>query len=587
MRSKGFLSRWYLVMLLGLLAAAPGCEDENAPKTWVGKLGEDRKRPGAMRHLRQLWETRVTAAHDNLQDREVQAFLNEALPAIVDAFRAHPQEVSTRKEAIPILAGCHDPRAVPALLSALEFSPGNSDSERIALQAAQALEVLRPTSPDALQKLLAGIDRAVGSQGSAPQIREAILLTLGAIGDRSVVPRLRDILKRPLDQQDFRTARGACQALGRLGDPAAVDALVYALYVRVRSNGVFPYAARALVHLGATVAVPAIINAMEGHNGEVMLLLQSYATAPGAEVPPPGTLQGVALDALRGFADRRAIAPLITLAQNRTVLTDAPSARLLRARAAEALAYSALPLPPNDPERARAYDVVAQLFNEEPVAQGDMAGLTADSLAMFGDPRAAGVIAARLNDRQLQNPGAEPIAYRIGLMSPLARAVRHGDIATYDRVSTVTRSLLERLSHDPEAQDPDSQNQLRQIRTGLQEVDAVAAVARDCTDGDLACYRGKLSATNRDILRKVFRMMAWTLVDNAEARGLLLARGNSTDPPIRQAIHLAVDAMSPHGCAECITRLEAIVQEEHNQESKSLLHLDAEFLIARLRARAQ
>jgi hypothetical protein len=73
---------------------------------------------------------------------------------VAEAFIAHPEEVSTRKEAIEILAPSRDVRAVPALLSALNFHVGNTDSERIALRAAQALRELHPNTPAAVQGLL-------------------------------------------------------------------------------------------------------------------------------------------------------------------------------------------------------------------------------------------------------------------------------------------------------------------------------------------------------------------------------------------------------------------------------------------------
>ena len=80
-------------------------------------------------------------------------------------------------------------------------------------------------------------------------------------------------------------------------------------------------------------------------------------------------------------------------------------------------------------------------------------------------------------------------------------------------------------------------------------------------------------------------MIAWTGGDSPAARQALLSQANNADLLVRRSIHVAIDALSPHGCAECVTRLQQVIDTEQGQESKSLLHLEAQMLIARLRAR--
>jgi predicted HAD superfamily phosphohydrolase YqeG len=70
------------------------------------------------------------------------------------------------------------------------------------------------------------------------------------------------------------------------------------------------------------------------------------------------------------------------------------------------------------------------------------------------------------------------------------------------------------------------------------------------------------------------------------ARQALLQRADNPDPLARRSINIAIDTLSPHGCPECITRLDSIISAEQGQESRSLMNLEQEMLIARLRARA-
>jgi HEAT repeat protein len=322
MRSTGLL-RLGLIVCLGLTAAGTtGCENENDPKTWVGKLGTTNKRPGAMRRLRQMWESRLasTTPPNNLQDPGIVAFINDAIPTVAQSFIDHRDEIATRKEAIEILATARDPRAIPALLAALEFSPGNSESERIALRAAQALREMHPeNNAEVTRRLMATIDRASSNSGSAPSIREAVIQALGAIRAREAVPVLVRVLKRPIDQQEIRTARAAADALGVIGDSGqeVVDALIYGLFLNVRRANAFNNCSRALVRLGPDAAVPRLLATVQNQNPEVTLLINSYANVPGMTAPPPGYQQATSIDVLRNFADARSIDPLLALLRDR------------------------------------------------------------------------------------------------------------------------------------------------------------------------------------------------------------------------------------------------------------------------------
>ena len=304
MRTNRFLPRLTLMACLALSAATVGCDDENDPATHVKKLNADNRRPAAMRKLRELFLARLsmTRPPNNVADPSVKAFLDATLPAVAEAFTAHPEEVSTRKEAIEILAGSNDVRAVPALLSALNFHVGNTDSERIALQAAQALRALHPNQPAAVQGLLGAIDRASANSGNSPAIRESVVYALGAIGDRGAVDTLKRLLQRPIRDQEIRTARAAADALGEIGDVSASDALVYGLYLNIRTGSsranAFNNCARALVKLGPDAAVPRLMATISNENVLVTDLLRSYETEPGMPPMPPGFMKSQAIDCL-------------------------------------------------------------------------------------------------------------------------------------------------------------------------------------------------------------------------------------------------------------------------------------------------
>lgn len=602
MTSKRWIGRATLIACLSLSAVSvTGCDDERDPKTWVSKLSDTTKRPGAMRRLSQLWRERLATARDNLQDPQVRAFLNDALPKVVEAYTGHPEEMATRREAMPILAGSRDPRAIPAYISALQFTTGNAESEGMALESARAVLAMceppgapRSATPPpecprgnaALVTALTGaIDRAIGNSGNAPRIRESVIQVLGALGDRTVSERLKQLLMRPIEQQEIRTARAAADALGRLGEPTAADALVYGLYLNVRRANATNNCARALVRIGADAAVPKLIETLRPlGNPMVTQLLTSYGSVPGMSPPPPGYQQSAAIDVLRSFADPRGIDPLLALLRDDASMRAPGQDHVgsdVRAAAAETLAYTGLALPSADPRRAQIFDAISAVFRAgTPGGEDDMSPAVAPALVLLGDPRAVDLLVTRLRARELQ--GADKVPYRLGLLMPLASAVRHASFAQFDQLATTAQTELDQLMQ----QHADDAAAIRPVANQLQTIRQVASVARDCNDGDLACYQGKLGDREKAVVRKAAYMIAWTGSENAAARQSLLQRADNPDPLARRSINVAIDALSPHGCPECITRLEGIITAEQGQESRSLMNLEQEMLIARLRARA-
>ena len=580
MSSTRLASRLVLVATLSLGSAAlVGCENENEPATWVNKLSETAKRPAAMLRLRQMWESRLSTAHpsNNLQDPGVQAFIAAAVPQVSQAFVDHRDEIGVRKEAIEILASCNDPRAIPALLSALEYTPGNTESERIAQRAAQALRDLHPANnPQVVARLLATIDRASSNSGGGPGIREAVIQALGAIGDHAAVDVLVRVLKKPIADQEIRTARAAADALGAIGDTSqpVIDALIYGLYLNVHRANAFNNCARALTRLGAPAAVPRLLATVSNQNPEVTLLIQSFASVPNMPPVPPGLQQSTAIDVLRSFADPAAIDTLVSLLRNRETVAN------VRGAAAETLGYTGLALGATDPRREVIYSQLSTTFNEgTPGGADDMAPTVAPALVLLGDPRTVPIIVHRISTPQMS--AADAVPYRLGLLMPLASAVRHDSFAQFDQLAERAAQQLAALV----AADAGAAEEVAPIQRQLATIRQVASVAHDCADGDLACYRERLGNAEKNVVRKAAYMIAWTGGDSPAARQALLSQANNADLLVRRSIHVAIDALSPHGCAECVTRLQQVIDTEQGQESKSLLHLEAQMLIARLRAR--
>jgi HEAT repeat protein len=595
MRRANKLARWTLVLTLAFSsgAALSGCEDENDPHTWVNKLGNDARRPAATARLHRMFEEAMgrTTPPQNPRDPAVRRFLDVALPPLVQAFQAHREDTGSRGEAMSIFALSQDPRAIPALLAALQYTVGSNESERLALRAVQALKDMAPQIPAAnrpavVSGLIGLLDRAQGRGRNPVQIRINSIQALSALHATEAVQPLIAILTRPIAEQDIDTARAAADALGELGDARAVDALVYGLFINIRvgpnSQEAYLYALRGLARLGPAAAVPRLVSTMQGENSQVNQLIQSYATVPGAPEIPPGLVATRTANALATFASADAVQPLLTLMLN----TQTPTAS--RGAAGEALAYTGLAYPTLRPVIQSA---LTRVFGENvPRANVESdapwgATIMAAPLGLLGDPASIPLMQDAINNPTLNDAQHSPA--RVELLGSFAQLARHGNVVTFTGLAQAARTHVQQLMHENE-EDPATQQGGTATLQALDRLDRVITVPQQCNDGDMVCYVRMLGNADISVVRKAAYMIAWTTpaASQAQARNALLERVSHPDNLVRRSIMVAIDALSPSGCPDCITRLQALVDSEHNQESRLLSHLDALLLMTRLRDRA-
>lgn len=584
MRRNHLFARATLALAITLSSSAfvAGCENEADPKTWVKKLSEPARRTGAMVRLKKLFDDTLAGANQDVNNPRVRAFLDSAIEAVARTFVANPDDNIMRKEAIEILAESKDPRAIDALLSALTFRAGSQDSERIALRAVQGLKTMVANIPEAkrsavVQGLVAVLDRAQGNGGNMMQIRFHALNALGLLHATEAVDSITRLLSRRLAEQEISTARAAADALGIIGDPRGVDALIYGLFLNVRGQNAFPHCQRALARIGAQHAVPKLLITLNGQNQQVNALIAEYGNIPNGPPVPEGLVKSTTADVLREFASPDAVQPLLAL------LNSTSEPENVRAAAAEALAYTAIAIPAQRPAILRALHA-AFSRDRNPSEESGWSALTfASKLSLIGDPSSIPLVLAALNHRQIQSFQYAP--QRVALLLAFASLARHGNVADFDRIEgELRRQFNAALAADASL--------AREIRPQLQTLDklrAVIEVVRTCNDGDTACYIRSLDSQTSESVRKAAYMLAWTTPEaqRPQAIAALEAKLNSPDLLVRRSIMFAIDALTPNGSPSTISKLQELIRNEEGQESKILSHLWAELLIGRLRSRTQ
>jgi HEAT repeat protein len=222
---------------------------------------------------------------------------SSAVPALIDALRDDDPRI--RQAACTALGKIGDPSAVPALIACL-------DQRNISEVAANALvQIGKPAVPALIETLTNPNER----------VRKAACTALGQIGDPSAVPALITCLDywyisqaaanaliqigkpaipaliETLTNPNERVRKAACTALGQIGDPSAVPALIACLDKRDISEA----AANALIQIDKP-AVPALIEALTS---------------------PSNRARSAACTALGKIGDKTAVPKLITCLKDR------------------------------------------------------------------------------------------------------------------------------------------------------------------------------------------------------------------------------------------------------------------------------
>ncbi|RYZ37459.1 MAG: HEAT repeat domain-containing protein [Myxococcaceae bacterium] len=209
--------------------------------------------------------------------------------------------------------------------------------------------------PSSLDPLTAAIDPSA-SDSSEQQVNKAIVGALGKIGDARAVPSLVPLLRnkdnytrieavqvlgalkaKPAVDSLIAMAtdeaaepflnKKAIEALGQIGDPRAIPALLRTLTKERRGVSFYVESSFALYQLGAPAA-DALLPALEGKDAELL----SWAKAQGVN---PASYPMKVAQVLGDLKDKRAVAPLVK--QLAFKHTDPQIQALVRMQAADSL----------------------------------------------------------------------------------------------------------------------------------------------------------------------------------------------------------------------------------------------------------
>lgn len=264
-------------MLALAVMASPACKepDPNKFETHTERIKDAEKRPQGFSGLETLVKT-VATAQENADLK--QEFVDKAVPVFVEVWDDASEQ---RTKMLQMCLDIGHPGCAPVWNKAIMLD-GSSEAREAAILALQGVSKAKAegsldTVIEQLDKLIADPKNDGGER--AGEVRALLVDTLAAIGSPKALPVLIKSLEQPEDKQPVGVHRKVADALGAIGDPSSVDALLTATY-RVpdafTTTNIAERVKIALASIGEP-AVPRVVAMLKGEHAEVQKLAAQHS----------------------------------------------------------------------------------------------------------------------------------------------------------------------------------------------------------------------------------------------------------------------------------------------------------------------
>jgi HEAT repeat protein len=340
----------FTTLLAAVLAASAttGCKksDPNALQTHIDALAQTEARAEAFKQLERL----VSGIAQDKEDPRRQEFADVVLPKFEEVY-SDDDFAPYREQMLNMALMMKRPEAAGMWIKALEID-GSAEGHKQAKLALQGIREAKATAAaDQIIKQFAKLtespskDMAAGEEGA---LRYEMARTLGELRAKAAVEPLIKALGQPEETQPKPVFKAAIDALGQIGDPAAVDVLISVQFAVADAPGTQSLGERAVRALGAIgePAVPKLLETMAGNNTkvndlaaekgvDVQIVQQSAVRILGVIGSP------TAVDALISYMPQRDCAgdEVVDLESEEMADFDQSVAVSLRAFSANALGY--------------------------------------------------------------------------------------------------------------------------------------------------------------------------------------------------------------------------------------------------------
>lgn len=302
-----------------------GCEDENKPEYWLGKLDDKKWQPQAIKRLKQFFEDGMGRSGNDITKPEMKELLDKLADPLTKLYVDEYQNLDekTREALINLLASLRDKRTEPALIKAFEEFGKRGRGGRDVKWAARAVRDMNIKSASAAVFAAFKATKPSTKEGAYfRDLNEALL----AVPDPAWVGDLNAMLvedfpvPKPGDVEAMKEMRDkayrvitAAQILGELGEASAVPGLLKVILDPTKNDA----ANEALLAL-TKIGKPAVDAAVKLLKNEDPALAEFHKKqiqkVSGADKPPEGNPHVARAAIILGTIGRKeAIEPLIAV----------------------------------------------------------------------------------------------------------------------------------------------------------------------------------------------------------------------------------------------------------------------------------
>ena len=291
--------------LLSALVFTSACKepDPNKFETHIERLKNADTRSQGFIGLEKLTKT-VLDAQDN-QDL-LDEFSAKVIPALEEIY---PEAEEQQEKILELLRAVGRPEGAPVWNMALQLDGSAGARKKVMV----ALDGIKKSKADGSVEQMIELQEEIlkkpaldDSETDSGKVRLMLAETFGTIKDKRAVPVLIKVMEQTTEVQPVAVHRAAAKALGRIGDPSAVDALLTVTF-RVpdapTTTNIGVRAKQALAAIGEP-AVPKVLQMLRGEHAEV----QDLAANNG--VPQP-VIQQTAASILGAMGAASAVDDLV------------------------------------------------------------------------------------------------------------------------------------------------------------------------------------------------------------------------------------------------------------------------------------
>ena len=554
------------VLALAVIVS-PACKepDPNKFETHIERIKDADKRPQGFSGLETLVKT-VASAQEN--EDLLQEFADKVVPVFEEVWDEAKEQ---RPKMLQLCLDIGHPGCAPIWNRAIALD-GSSEAREATLLA---LEGVRKAKADgSIEPIIEQLDKLVtdpkNDGGDRPgEVRGLMVDTLGELGSPKALPVLIKSLEQTVDKQPVGVHRKVATAMGRIGDPSAIDALLTAVYRVPDAPTTTNIAEKVKVAIGSIgeAAIPRVIAMLKGEHEEVQKLAATNSVDQVNIQLYAASLLGV-IGSSKGAADLIAYMPVAECAPDAEQAKGEEEAPVvdtakIRAQLGNSLGFIA--------DASATESVCAcSTWSKNP---GDMFAL-AESLGRIGGADAAKCLENVIRTGVYDQDAVENSSF---IHEIQWEAARFGVLsADADTIGSIKAAIEASAAADPKVKENTAA-----WATGIQTIEKCGK--------DKGCYMGVLDDSNADwFAREVAAVNVARMSEGDIKAAQALAKAYKVrNPDARVTMAwLASHVMQGKPCGECVETFERIMADEKDSRLPAkyqLSVLTARYSIGKLR----